>query len=337
MSSIPAGVLVLPAGMPGIAGPAGTSPYTALQSPFIQPAAGGTVTISVVNTGDTYDAGEWVAIAGNFYLLQSFTSTTMTLQYPTAVANIGASGTLIGNAADVVLIVAPQVTDLTIPESANLVLAGPASGSAATPTYRALVANDIPGTLNQEIIAFTNTATSGAIAGLKITPTYNQTSGSAANTDLLINRTQTAVGSGSQRLIDAQVGGSSKFYADTSGNLTMQGALSCLQNLVYTRGINFSSYDSATGTASQTGSGNTFVILSASSTSYTYTLRAFSGTGTFLWFKRTDNNAAYTITLQCASGSTIDGASSYALGPLNALCIYVPSGSSGSAYIVSKY
>lgn len=47
----------------------------------------------------------------------------------------------------------------------------------------------------------------------RLTP-YNQASGDASNTDLLINRTQTPVGSGAQLLIDVQVGGVSKFKVD---------------------------------------------------------------------------------------------------------------------------
>lgn len=71
----------------------------------------------------------------------------------------------------------------------------------------------------------TNTSTSGTFAAASITPTYNQASGTAANTDLLINRTQTAVGSGTQRLIDAQIGGSSKFSVDNTGALTSAGTI----------------------------------------------------------------------------------------------------------------
>lgn len=71
---------------------------------------------------------------------------------------------------------------------------------------------------------FTNSSaysnTSGNVKILSITPTYNQTSGTAANTDLLINRTQTAVGSGAQYLIDAQVGGVSKFSVTNAGAAT---------------------------------------------------------------------------------------------------------------------
>lgn len=59
--------------------------------------------------------------------------------------------------------------------------------------------------------------------GLKIAPTYNQT-GTAAATDLLINRTETSVGSGAQLLIDAQVGGTSKFSVSNTGQALFKGA-----------------------------------------------------------------------------------------------------------------
>ncbi|MBP7804738.1 MAG: tail fiber domain-containing protein [Candidatus Pacebacteria bacterium] len=73
--------------------------------------------------------------------------------------------------------------------------------------------------------SITNTATSGSVFGLKIMPTYNQASGSAANTDLFINRTETAVGSGAQNLIDAQVGSTSKFKVSNTGLITATGGL----------------------------------------------------------------------------------------------------------------
>jgi hypothetical protein len=92
-------------------------------------------------------------------------------------------------------------------------------------------------------VSTTNIATSGTVYGMEITPTYNQASGTAANTDLLINRTETAVGSGAQNLIDAQVGGSSKFSVDNAGNVTAVGNIT---------------FNGASGTANVgTGSGST--------------------------------------------------------------------------------
>ncbi len=51
-----------------------------------------------------------------------------------------------------------------------------------------------------------------------ITPTYNQTTTSSA-TDLLINRTETAVGSGAQLLIDTQVGSVSRYSIPNTGRV----------------------------------------------------------------------------------------------------------------------
>lgn len=64
------------------------------------------------------------------------------------------------------------------------------------------------------------TASSGTQIFAAIKPTYNQTS-TAAGTDLLINRTNTAIGSGAQKLIDAQVGGTSRFLVTQNGDITM--------------------------------------------------------------------------------------------------------------------
>lgn len=76
--------------------------------------------------------------------------------------------------------------------------------------------------------AWTTTNTSRSF--LNITPNYNQISGTDANTDLLINRTQTAVGSGAQYLIDAQVGGSSKFRVDNTGAVRTTGSITIAAN-----------------------------------------------------------------------------------------------------------
>lgn len=67
---------------------------------------------------------------------------------------------------------------------------------------------------------FAQTGTGQAVRGIALTPTYNQPSAtSVQNTDLLINRTETSLGTtpGAQYLIDAQVGGSSKFSVSNAG------------------------------------------------------------------------------------------------------------------------
>lgn len=71
---------------------------------------------------------------------------------------------------------------------------------------------------------YASTATSGSSIGLHLTPTYNQASGTAANTDLLVNRTETAIGSGAQLLMDLQVGGVSKFKVNNLGAITATAA-----------------------------------------------------------------------------------------------------------------
>jgi hypothetical protein len=65
----------------------------------------------------------------------------------------------------------------------------------------------------------THSNTSGSHTTLTASPTYNQASGTADNTDLKINRTETAIGSGTQRLISGQVGGVEKWGVDNRGGM----------------------------------------------------------------------------------------------------------------------
>lgn len=71
----------------------------------------------------------------------------------------------------------------------------------------------------------TSSATSGTVVVFTVTPTYNQSSGTAANTDLDVNRTETAVGSGAQYSFTARRGGTNQFSvtAGTSGKGTQIG------------------------------------------------------------------------------------------------------------------
>jgi hypothetical protein len=65
--------------------------------------------------------------------------------------------------------------------------------------------------------------TSALIAtGLSVAPTLNQ-SGTAGYTALLINPTENATGTGAKLLIDAQVGGTSKFKVDNTGTVKATG------------------------------------------------------------------------------------------------------------------
>ena len=66
------------------------------------------------------------------------------------------------------------------------------------------------------VVSGTWTATNGVNSALSIAPTINQSS-TAGYTALLINPTETATGSGAKNLIDAQVGGVSKFKVTNGG------------------------------------------------------------------------------------------------------------------------
>ena len=87
------------------------------------------------------------------------------------------------------------------------------------------------GTTALSLAPVTATNTSGYFYGAVVAPTYNQSSGTSNNTDLLIKRTQTAIGSGTQRLIDAQVNGVTQFNVDNAGNVSCAGQLT-VSNLV---------------------------------------------------------------------------------------------------------
>lgn len=64
----------------------------------------------------------------------------------------------------------------------------------------------------------TNTGSSGVYNIVKIIPTYNQT-GTAGGIDFLINRTETALGSGTHRFADFQVAGISRFIVANTGTI----------------------------------------------------------------------------------------------------------------------
>jgi hypothetical protein len=72
----------------------------------------------------------------------------------------------------------------------------------------------------------TSTATSGTVVRLAVTGTYNHASGTADATDILVNRTQTAVQAGTtQRLLDLQVGGVTQFNVSNTGTVSLNGVM----------------------------------------------------------------------------------------------------------------
>lgn len=60
--------------------------------------------------------------------------------------------------------------------------------------------------------------------GLRIATTYNQ-SGTASSADLLINRTDVAIGSGNQRMVDARVNNTTRFFVNRGGDMWALGTL----------------------------------------------------------------------------------------------------------------
>lgn len=83
------------------------------------------------------------------------------------------------------------------------------------------VTTGLAGDISYNMSGAINTATSGTNIGLSVSKTYNQASGTAANTDLLVNRTETALGSGTQRLISLQVAGTERFGVSNSGAVVL--------------------------------------------------------------------------------------------------------------------
>ncbi len=70
----------------------------------------------------------------------------------------------------------------------------------------------------------TLTGTSGTVVAHQFNPTINQSS-TAGYTALLVNSTHSAIGSGTKRLLDLQVGGSSMFWVDHNGNVNLNDRL----------------------------------------------------------------------------------------------------------------
>jgi len=110
-------------------------------------------------------------------------------------------------------------------------------GSSSTVTQLALVG----GTLSH---------TSGTIVGVKIYPTYNQASGTAANTDLKIAPTLTAIGSGEQ--IGLQISRGTFATADTVNHthsmIKIDGTLGILDGTDVWNGLNIAPTDTANHT-----------------------------------------------------------------------------------------
>jgi hypothetical protein len=139
----------------------------------------------------------------------------------------------------------------------------------------------------------TMTNSSGVNYGMKVLPTVNQ-SGTAGYTALLVNPTQTAVGSGTKLLIDMQVGGTSKLKVDNTGHITAQtgnadssvgtGTLSAGTVTISTTAVTASSLIFLTDTSNGANLGILSVGTISAATSFVVNSSNTLDSGTFNWF-----------------------------------------------------
>lgn len=118
-----------------------------------------------------------------------------------------------------------------------------ASSSASTAGY-----------IGYNFSGWTSTATSGTNIGSSLSVTYNQASGTAANTDFLVNRIQTALGSGVQRLMDLQVASTTVFAVDNIGGLT------CSKTVTAAGTTGAQTINKATGSVNFAGAATSLVV-----------------------------------------------------------------------------
>lgn len=100
----------------------------------------------------------------------------------------------------------------------NLLFVGPANASALA-----------TGLIQFKNLSTFSTNSSGQSVFLAVTPTINSNT-TGGNTDFLVNRAETSVGSGSQLLADFQVGNTSKFKIDNTGAATAVGGFISVGN-----------------------------------------------------------------------------------------------------------
>jgi hypothetical protein len=150
--------------------------------------------------------------------------------------------------------------------ASNSIAAFPTAQTSAVGTTRLRASSS---TANATIAGVngTQSSSSGLQYGLAVSPTYTQTS-TAGYTALLVNPTETSVGSGVKKLIDAQVGSSSKFAVDNTGKITVSGTSATISAgtgtpegvLTATVGSMFMRTDGGAGTSfyiKESGAGNT--------------------------------------------------------------------------------
>lgn len=145
-----------------------------------------------------------------------------------------------------------------VTQTANTIFAGPTSGGAATPTFRALVNADIPTTLTPQVTRLGIGGAADAANLLQITggtvtvstpvisATQTWNAGAIAFTGILLSVTNTTSASASL-LIDLQVGATSMFKVTRGGAGTFTSVLTASQANI-TNSCNALLYNATTGT-----------------------------------------------------------------------------------------
>lgn len=199
-------------------------------------------------------------------------------------------------------------------------LAGMAFGSSGAITYSSTV-NTTAGHVKHNFQGAGSNALSGSNVGVGIYPTYNQASGTAANTDLLINRTETAVGSGSQNFILAQLGGSDRFRVANTGDVVTVGRVvshsgyPALNRWGGSATLPTIEYGANSGTRLNTGT-STYEFVNGG------TISAYLSTGGFVVTGTTASTSATTGAFTVAGGAGVNGdlnVAGYVVGKVRAL------------------
>jgi hypothetical protein len=144
-------------------------------------------------------------------LLGLATTDSITFAGLTLSGNLTASGTITASGGGTTQIVASGIRRRDT--QTNFLIFG--SGAVATGNFSSITLSPLADGIW--------TQASGTLSVVSITPSYNQVASTASNTDLFINRTETAVGSGAQLFADFQVNSSSRFSVSNAGNVVTSG------------------------------------------------------------------------------------------------------------------
>lgn len=187
-------------------------------------------------------------IAGLLVLFIATTASAFNYERP---ADTGGTGNPFGNISGVSIKLSGALESATVTTSGNISAGGDVAGTQGnfssrikSTSFRSTsptdsftgFSTDFPITLQHRNFTADNSIavsiargtfsnSSGTGTPVAILPTYNQVDSVSANTDLLVNRTETLVGTGDQLLIDLQVGGVSKFRVDNSGYVRAQAGM----------------------------------------------------------------------------------------------------------------